>query len=156
MVDFDGSYYAYVHTLQGDIGAIVDNTGTKVVEYGYDAWGKPTKAWSLTHPSESTLTSAYGKLAQLNPFRYRGYVWDEETGLYSLRSRYYDPAWGRFLSIDEYTIKTGGVLDHNLYTYCLNLPTGGVDSDGSSFWNAIVSGVTNNSQRYWGGCKQWN
>ena len=43
MVDYNGSYYAYVHTLQGDIGAIVDNTGTKVVEYGYDAWGKPTK-----------------------------------------------------------------------------------------------------------------
>ena len=143
MVEFNGSYYAYVHTLQGDIGAIVDNTGTKVVEYGYDAWGKPTKVWSLPHPSDSTLTSAYAKLAQLNPFRYRGYVWDEETGLYYLRSRYYDPVWGRFLSIDEYTIKTGGVLDHNLYTYCLNLPTGGVDSDGSSFWSAIVSGVSN-------------
>ena len=43
MVDYNGSYYAYVHTLQGDIGAIVDNTGTKVVEYGYDAWESPPK-----------------------------------------------------------------------------------------------------------------
>ena len=48
------------------------------------------------------MTSAYAKLAQLNPFRYRGYVWDEETGLYSLRSRYYDPAWGR----DAYRVLT--------------------------------------------------
>ena len=112
-MDFDGSYYAYVHTLQGDIGAIVDNTGTKVVEYGYDAWGKPTKVWSLTHPSDSTLTSAYRKLAQLNPFRYRGYVWDEETGLYS--SRYYDPAWGRFLNADTLLGTIGGILIHNAF-----------------------------------------
>ena len=59
------------------------------------------------------MTSAYGKLAQLNPFRYRGYVWDEETGLYSLGSRYYDPAWGRFLNADA-------AIDGN---YSKRLPT---------------------------------
>ena len=130
MVDFNGTYYAYVHTLQGDIGAIVDNTGTKVVEYGYDAWGKPTKVWSLTHPSDSTLTSAYAKLAQLNPFRYRGYVWDEETGLYSLRSRYYDPAWGRFLNMDSIIAK--GLLGHNVFLYCKNRPVTHSDTSGKS------------------------
>ena len=127
MVDFNGSYYAYVHTLQGDIGAIIDNTGTKVVEYDYDAWGKPTKAWSLTHPSDSTLTSEYGKLAQLNPFRYRGYVWDEETGMYYLRSRYYDPAWGRFTNEDNFN---NICVCSNLYCYCQNNCIAQVDNFG--------------------------
>ena len=76
--------------------------------------------WSLTHPSDSTLTSAYAKLAQLNPFRYRGYVWDEETGLYYLRSRYYDPAWGRFVNPDALLGTIGAVLRHNQFTYCYN------------------------------------
>ena len=131
MVDFNGTYYAYVHTLQGDIGAIVDNTGTKVVEYGYDAWGKPTKAWSLTHPSDSTLTSAYRKLARLNPFCYRGYVWDEETGLYSLRSRYYDPAWGRFTNSDCLLGQNTKIPGHNIFAYCGNKPILCADENGA-------------------------
>ena len=143
MVDFNGTYYAYVHTLQGDIGAIIDNTGTKVVEYGYDAWGKPTKAWSLTHPSESTLTSAYAKLAQLNPFRYRGYVWDEETGLYSLGSRYYDPAWGRFLNADAILETDGSPLAHNPFSYCRNLPIVNSDPEGFYDYYAFMDNKTN-------------
>ena len=146
MVDFNGTYYAYVHTLQGDIAAIVDNTGTKVVEYGYDAWGKPAKVWSLTHPSDSTLTSAYAKLAQLNPFRYRGYVWDEETGLYYLRSRYYDPAWGRFLHADG----SAGfdLFGFNIFCYCSNAVIVLLDADGDDpahyyFHNAVQSAVIN-------------
>ena len=138
MVDYNGSYYAYVHTLQGDIAAIVDNTGTKVVEYGYDAWGKPTKAWSLTHSSESTLTSVYAKLAQLNPFCYRGYVWDEEIGLYSLGSRYYDPAWGRFLNADAILETDGSPLAHNPFSYCRNLPIANSDPEG---FYALLSGA---------------
>ena len=143
MVEFNGSYYAYVHTLQGDIAAIVDNTGTKVVEYGYDAWGKPTKAWSLTHPSDSTLTSAYAKLAQLNPFRYRGYVWDEETGLYYLRSRYYDPAWERFLNADAILETDGSPLAHNPFSYCRNLPIVNSDPEGFYDYYAFMYNKTN-------------
>ena len=103
-----------------------------MVEYGYDAWGKPTKVWSLIHPSESTLTSEYGKLAQLNPFRYRGYVWDEETGLYYLRSRYYDPAWGRFLNIDSLFRCGTSTHDRNLFAYCSNSPVAQMDPEGHS------------------------
>ena len=87
--------------------------------------------WSLTHPSESTLTSAYRKLAQLNPFRYRSYVWDEETGLYYLRSRYYDPAWGRFTGTD--TKITG-----NLYRYCEGNPINLLDNSGKSSISYMV------------------
>ena len=66
MVEFNGALYSYVHNLQGDIVGILDNAGSLVVEYKYDAWGKPTLV--------RTLTTAYEALAELNPFRYRGYV----------------------------------------------------------------------------------
>ena len=69
MVEFNGTLYSYVHDLRGDIVGILDNTGSRVVEYKYDTWGKPTLV--------RALTTEYEALAELNPFRYRGYVWDD-------------------------------------------------------------------------------
>ncbi len=80
LVDFNGTKYSYVHNLQGDIIGILDSNGSLGVEYRYDAWGKPI----------STTGSLTTTLGELNPFRYRGYVWDLETELYYLRSRYYN------------------------------------------------------------------
>ena len=106
--------------LQGDIVAILDSAGSVVVEYKYDAWGKPI----------SKTGSMKDGLGTLNPFRYRGYVYDEETGLYYLRSRYYAPTMSRFLHPDT-IISTGqGSLGQNMYVYCLNEPTSMVDEDG--------------------------
>lgn len=104
-VEFNGTVYTYLFNLQGDIVGIVDNTGALVVEYKYDAWGKPV--------SVSTLTTAYEMLAEQNPFRYRGYVWDNETSLYYLRSRYFGSHWGRFVNEDN-------VIQGNLYSYSSN------------------------------------
>ena len=73
MVNFNGSLYSYVHNLQGDVVGIVDSLGSMVVEYKYDAWGKPV--------SVRTLTDAYETIAELNPFRYREYVYDVVTRL---------------------------------------------------------------------------
>ncbi|MEF9975101.1 MAG: RHS repeat-associated core domain-containing protein, partial [Clostridia bacterium] len=130
MVKYNGHYYTYLHNLQGDIASIVDNVGSKVVEYGYDAWGKPTKTASKVAGDGSTLTIEYAELARLNPFRYRGYVWDVETGYYYLRSRYYDPAWGRFINMDSLAGNVGKSLSHNCYAYSKNSPVKHVDRDG--------------------------
>ena len=73
--------YAYVKNLQGDIIAVLDDTGAEVVKYTYDAWGKPV----------STSGAMAGTLGVLQLFRYRGYVYDDETELYYLRSRYINP-----------------------------------------------------------------
>jgi RHS repeat-associated protein len=73
----------------------------------------------------------------LNAFRYRGYYYDIETGLYYLESRYYDPETGRFLNSDsvEYLDpETLGGL--NLYAYCNNNPVMGYDPSGT-FWFAL-------------------
>ena len=90
MVKCNGAMYTYVHNLQGDIVAILDNTGAKVVVYKYDAWGKLLDV-------DGSMASSLGAF---NPFRYRGYVYDQETGLYYLRSRYYFAEIQRFISED--------------------------------------------------------
>lgn len=76
-------------------------------------------------------------MGKLNPFRYRGYVYDEETGLYYLRSRYYNPEWGRFISADALLGKTGKLLGHNLYCYCENEPIACFDPSGHSILDII-------------------
>ena len=85
--------------------AILDENGNAVVSYGYDAWGAPL--WCTGELAET--------LGKVQPFRYRGYVFDEETGLYYLRSRYYRAEWCRFLNADV-------LIEGNLYDYCLNNP----------------------------------
>ena len=122
MVKFNGALYSYVHNLQGDIVGIVDSVGSLVVEYKYDAWGKPTLV--------RTLTAAYEALAELNPFRYRGYVFDEETGLYYLQNRYYNPDRKRFVNVDAILGKQSILLNHNPNTYCNNNPVINIDIEG--------------------------
>ena len=90
VVVYNGTAYAYVKNLQGDIVAILDENGNTVVSYGYDAWGAPL--WCTGELAET--------LGKVQPFRYRGYVFDEETGLCYLRSRYYNAQWGRFVNAD--------------------------------------------------------
>ena len=132
MVDFNGMVYSYVHNFQGDIVGIVDSAGSLVVEYKYDAWGKPTLV--------RTLTTAYEALAELNPFRYRGYVWDEETELYYLRSRYYSPDKTKFLNADTELGLQNEIFYHSIFLYCGNDPINKRDSDGA-FWFHIAVGV---------------
>ncbi|MBE5783238.1 MAG: RHS repeat-associated core domain-containing protein [Clostridiales bacterium] len=107
--------YAYIHNLQGDIVALIDSTGAKVVSYTYDAWGKPLS-------TTGTLANTLGKL---NPFRYRGYIYDEETGLYYLRSRYYSATLHRFINADC-------VYSNNIFIYTNNRPITQADYGGYS------------------------
>lgn len=120
MVRFNDADYFYVYNLQGDVVAMIDPAGTQVVEYMYDAWGVPTGK------SGSMATS----LGTVNPFRYRGYVYDEETGLYYLRSRYYNPIWKRFINADAILEKGTVLLGANAFAYCYNSPVRSVDSSG--------------------------
>ena len=115
IVLFDGTPYAYVYNLQGDVIALTDASGAIVCSYGYDSWGVPV---ARTGPMRIPGTVGF-----IQPFRYRGYVWDEETGLYYLRSRYYRPSWGRFVSADALILT-------NLYSYCNNDPVLMNDADG--------------------------
>ena len=120
VVVYNGTAYAYVKSLQGDVIALLDGTGNVVVSYVYDAWGMPIG-------KSGTLAETLGTL---NPFRYRGYVFDEETGLYYLRSRYYNPQWGRFVNADS-LIVSENAISQNLFRYCKNSPISRKDTNGA-------------------------
>ncbi len=123
VVVYNGTAYAYVKNLQGDIIAILNSEGTVVVSYTYDAWGAPTG-------TTGTMKDTLGKL---NPFRYRGYVYDEETGLYYVSNRYYAPEIGRFINADDidYLGADGSLLSYNLFAYCMNNPVNRFDVNGN-------------------------
>ena len=135
MVEFNGTLYGYVHNLQGDVVGIVDNTGSLVVEYKYDAWGKPVITQTLSDSCEA--------LAELNPFRYRGYVYDGETGLYYLRKRYYNPKLMRFINEDYLIEATTYCQSHNVFSYCMNRVTSAKDPDGTTTYAIGVSAAIN-------------
>ena len=131
VVVYNGTAYAYVKNLQGDVITILDGAGNVVVSYVYDAWGMPIG-------KSGTLAETLGTL---NPFRYRGYVFDEETGLYYLRSRYYHASISRFLCIDRWLGGTSdGILSHNPLCYCKNSPVMNADADGQ-FLAAICAAI---------------
>lgn len=85
-----------------------------MVEYAYDPWGKPLET--------RILKTECAELAKRNPFRYRRYQFDEETGLYYLRSRYYNSGWGRFINIDSILGGNKDLFSFNLLAYCSNAP----------------------------------
>ena len=116
------SHYYYATNLQGDVVAILDSNGTAVVKYTYDAWGK------VFEPTGSMAST----LGIHNPLRYRGFVYDTETGLYYLQSRYYDPEMGRFINADIFVSTGQGVLGYNMFSYCLNNPVNYVDRSGNN------------------------
>ena len=120
---FDTFYFE--KNLQGDIIAVYNASGTKIGSYIYDAWGNCT----ASVVSGNTVLEN-NIVRTLNPFRYRGYYYDTETGLYYLQSRYYNPAWGRFLNADGYISTGTGLLGYNMYTYCDNDPIMKADVSG--------------------------
>ena len=114
--------FYFEKNLQGDIIAVYNENGLKIVSYNYDAWGNHTYTWHNT--SSANIPAAY------NPFRYRGYYYDTDTGLYYLQSRYYNPQWGRFLNEDGLIYSQAGLIGYNMYTYCGNNPVMGYDPSG--------------------------
>ena len=130
---YDNSTYFYRKNAQNDIIALLDNTGTVVVKYTYNAWGE-----CITTVVDSTCEA----IANLNPFRYRSYYFDTETNLYFLKTRYYDPVVGRFITIDDTSYLAPDTINGlNLYAYCGNNPVMRVDPNGNffSFFTGIAS-----------------
>ena len=130
---YNGIDCYYRKNLQGDIIAIHGIDGTRLVSYRYDAWGNILEVYDA---------SGIG-LGAINPFRYRGYYYDTETGLYYLNSRYYDPETGRFINADslEYLGVNGDFVNYNLFVYCGNNPVMNKDPEGEFFLTAIIIGT---------------
>ena len=131
------SEYYYYRNGQGDIIGIIDGTGSIAAKYSYDAWGTPI---AITDGAGNDVSGNASHIANVNPFRYRGYFYDTETGLYYLQSRYYDPQVGRFLNADGYVSTGQDVLGHNMFVYCGNNPVNKYDPTGKFALTAILTG----------------
>ena len=123
---YGGTRYYYVKNLQGDITMLVDENGSVAARYTYDHQG----ALASVKDNSGTVITSADHIANLNPLRYRGYVYDTDSGLYYLQSRYYDPDTGRFINADVYCDTGNSVLSTNMFAYCENNPVKGIDDDG--------------------------
>lgn len=133
---YNEDMYYYIKNLQEDIIGIMNANFDKVASYEYDAWGK---VLSIKDANGVEITDL-NHIAHINPFRYRSYYYDEETELYYLKSRYYNPSWGRFLNVDTYLGVNKSVLGYNLYNYVNNNPVNSTDDSGEFFkeaWNWV-------------------
>ena len=124
--------YYYVLNLQGDVVKLIHYIPgfeyESVATYEYDAWGN--------------IVSSSGRLAEINPLRYRGYYYDNETGFYYLQSRYYDPANRRFINADTYSsTDPGDAIGCNMFAYCGNNPVIRNDYSGDAWWHWVVATV---------------
>ena len=128
---YNGQTYYFLKNLFGDVIAIYNSSGSQVASYAYDVWGNESYTYSSGVGAE-------------NPFRYRGYYYDNETGFYYLQSRYYDPEICRFISADNLELlpdlsQVPGQL--NLYAYCNNNPVMYTDESGEFPLLAVILGA---------------
>ena len=135
-INVNGTNYYFVKNLQGDITGIIDTNGNVVARYTYDAYGAPI---DITDGDGNAVSiNNHTHIANLNPFRYRGYTYDQETGLYYLTTRYYDPYVGRFLNADAYVTTGQGFDGNNMFVYCGNNPVSRGDSSGTDWKDYIL------------------
>ncbi len=118
--------YAYEKNIFGDVVAVYDNDGELIISYTYNAWGE----------CKTTVHSSVPTAVANNPYRYRGYYYDVDLGIYYLQSRYYDAKTCRFISADGYASTGQGLLGYNMYAYCGNNPLNRIDQAGQ-FWSEI-------------------
>ena len=135
-VDYNGVVYAYIRNLQGDVVGMLDNNGSLVVEYKYSAWGGLV----------SSNGSQANTLGRRNPVMYRGYMRDDETGMYYLLHRYYKPEIQRFENSDSC------YGEANRYAYCMNCPVMRLDNNGckSQTYDVVFHYMYNDSNSFHG------
>lgn len=128
----NGQEFFYIKNLQKDVIALADASGEIVTEYKYNSWGK---VLSITGSKKDTI-------GKINPFRYKSYYYDNETGMYYLRNRYYDPTIRRFINADNFFAVQGSLEtlhNRNLFAYCDHNPLTRSDSDGDAWMVAAAS-----------------
>ncbi len=132
----NGTVYYYRRNTLGDIEAILDTDGAVVIRYTYDAWGNHV----ICDANGNEISG--DSIGSINPYRYRGYYYDTETGLYYLTARYYDPETGRFINVDDISyIDPDSINGLNLYVYCYNNPVMYTDPSGEAAWWEWLAGV---------------
>ncbi|MCM3313308.1 DNRLRE domain-containing protein [Bacillus sp. FSL K6-6483] len=137
--------YYYHYNAHGDVIALTDKDGKRLATYEYDAWGNPLNVEEADEVKD-------------NPYRYAGYQYDHETGMYYLMARYYEPKHGVFLSLDPDPGDDDDILTQNGYSYANNNPVMLVDPDGHWVWAAVggvIGGISSYKAAKAKGAKGW-
>ena len=119
------NYYVVTNT-RGDVTQIYNEAGDLQAAYTYDSWGK---ILSIKDGAGNEVTSD-SSIGKLNSLRYRGYYYDDETKLYYLQSRYYNPELGRFINADGIISNISELFSANMFAYCINNPINLMDPTG--------------------------
>ena len=135
---YNNDQYYYIRNAQTDIIGILNNNLEQVASYTYDSWGNLIR---IKDKDGKDVTTNQEHIGNINPYRYRGYRYDKETGLYYLQSRYYHPTWGRFISLDGMISTGNGLLSHNMYIYCENDSISRIDPTGYGFFSNFISKI---------------
>ena len=124
---YNGTEYYYLKNAQNDVVALVDSNRQIVAKYAYDAWGRIV---SVTDAEGNDISAQKDHIGNVNPIRYRSYYYDNETGLYYLKTRYYSPDMCRFLNADGSIGANQDIHAYNLFAYCSNNPVNFYDPSG--------------------------
>jgi len=124
---YNNNTYYYHKNMFGDIIGIYDSDYNEIVTYQYDSWGV----------IKNIIDNSSINIGTINPFRYRSYYYDNETELYYLNSRYYNPRIGRFINADAYVATGQSLIGHNMFCYCGNNPITRIELEGC-FWEEIL------------------
>ena len=123
------TYYYYALNSRNDVVGLYNSSGAVCAKYTYDPWGNII---SITDGEGNDISNTTG-ISVTQPFRYRSYYYDTDSGFYYLQSRYYDPVTHRFVNADTVYVSTGtGVLGFNMFAYCDNNPINFGDHSGNA------------------------
>ena len=128
-----GQTYYFVYNGQGDVIGLYNHGGKLIATYAYDAWGRCIEAKAVTADDDGHAVTDPDHIAFINPFRYRGYMYDAESGLYYVGNRYYDPEVGRWINADSVMPEPGNenaLIGSNMFAYCMNNPVNMEDQSG--------------------------
>jgi RHS repeat-associated protein len=119
----NNNVYFYIRDILGNIIGIIDDIGTLLSKFDYDAYGN--------------IINQTGTI--ISNFRYKGYYYDTDLELYCLKTRFYNPVLLRFITSDsiEY-LDSSGIIGLNLYAYCGYDPVNMIDEEG----NFAISSTT--------------
>jgi len=123
---YNNEIYYYIKNMQEDIIGITDSNNNLLCSYLYDSWGNIISI----KDNNGNIIRDTSHIGIINPYRYRSYYYDNETKLYYLNSRYYNPEWGRFINADGIIGANKDILGYNLYAYVGNNFVNSSDSNG--------------------------